>query len=224
MTRLLAALGFVVLSACSTSVKLPRGESAFSSAVPSRLSNAEYRIVRGDLLNVNVFQEPDLSPTGLRVDSGGYISMPLIGQVSAVDKTAPELAQDITRKLASRYLVSPKVTVAVTQPTAQKVVVEGSVTNPGVYDIRSGQTTLLEALALAAGPTRVAKLSEVVIFREVNGQRMGAVFDVSAIRRGEAPDPLIMADDTVVLGYSNIKAAWRDFLQAAPLIGVFTRF
>jgi len=224
MTRLFAALGFVVLSACQTAVKLPHGESTFQSAIPTPPNNAEYRIVRGDILNVNVFQEPDLSPTGLRVDSGGYVSVPLIGQVAAVDKTGPELAQDISRRLATRYLVSPKVTVAVTQVTASKVVVEGSVTNPGVYDIRNGQTTLLEALALAAGPTRVAKMSEVVIFRQVNGQRMGAVFDVTAIRRGDAPDPLIKGDDTVVLGYSNIKAAWRDFLQAAPIIGVFTRF
>ncbi|WP_157215842.1 polysaccharide biosynthesis/export family protein [Flavisphingomonas formosensis] len=224
MTRKLAALGFVVLSACQAPIKLPHGEATFKSAIPAPPGKEEYRITRGDTLSVNVFQEPDLSTNNLRVDSGGYVAMPLIGQVSALNKTGPELAQDITRRLASRYLVSPNVTVNVVTPSAPKVIVEGSVTNPGVYDIRSGQTTLLEAIALAAGPTRTAKLSQVVIFREVEGQRMGALFDVAAIRRGEAPDPLIMSDDTVVLGYSNIKSAWRDFLQAAPIIGVFTRF
>lgn len=224
MTRLFAALGFVVLSACSTTANLPHGESAFKTNAPPPLGNAEYHITRGDLLSVNVFQEPDLSSGNLRVDSGGYIAMPLIGQISAADKTGPELAADITRRLGSRYLVSPKVTVNVVQAQAPKVIVEGSVTNPGVYDIRSGETTLLEAIALASGPTRVAHMSQVVIFRQVKGERMGAVFDVNAIRRGDAPDPLIMADDTVVIGYSNIKSAWRDFLQAAPLIGLFTRF
>jgi polysaccharide export outer membrane protein len=223
MTRLIAALGLVVLSACTTPVKLPRGESAFKSSAPAQPDDGQYHIVQGDVLSVNVFQEPDLSPQNLLVDSGGYITMPLIGQVPAVSKSGPELASEIARRLNNRYLVSPRVTVNVNQPLAPKVVVEGSVVNPGVYDIRR-ETTLLEAIALANGPTRVAKLSQVVVFRIVNGQRMGAVFDVSAIRRGEAVNPLIKPDDTVVLGYSNIKAAWRDFLQAAPLIGVFTRF
>lgn len=223
MTRLIAAFGLVALSACSTPVKLPRGEAVFKPSGLVSPSNGQYRIGKGDVLSVNVFQEPDLSPQNLLVDSGGYITVPLIGQVFAVSRTGPELASEITRQLSTRFLVSPQVTVNVNQPQAPKVVVEGTVVNPGVYDIR-GETTLLEALALADGPTRVANLKQVVVFRIVNGQRMGAVFDVSAIRRGEAVNPLVEANDTIVLGYSNVKAAWRDFLQAAPLIGVFTRF
>jgi polysaccharide export outer membrane protein len=50
---------------------------------------------------------------------------------------------------------------------------------------------------------------------------MGAVFDLRRIRRGFDPDPLILGGDTVVVGYSELKGAFRDFLSAAPAIAVF---
>lgn len=224
MKKVLVLFSCVIVSACQTPVKLPSGETTFKAAGTVETDTSPYRIARGDVLSVNVYQEPDLSVAALLVDSGGYISVPLVGQIDAAGKTGPELASDISRKLNSRYLVAPNVAVNVTAPSAPKVVVEGTVTDPGVFDIRPGKTTLLEALALAKGPTRTAKLSQVVIFRVVDNHRMGAVFNVQAISRGEAVDPVIEPNDTVVLGYSSIKAAWRDFLLAAPLIGVFTRF
>ncbi len=224
MKKLLVLLSCVVVSGCQTPVDLPDGEATFKPSATVAASTSPYRIARGDIISVNVFQEPDLSVPALLVDSGGYVSLPLVGQIDAADKTGEQLASEISRRLGGRFLVSPKVAVNVTTPSLPKVVVEGTVVDPGVYDLRQGQTTLLEALALAKGPTRTAKLSQVVVFRVVGDQRMGAVFNVTSIRRGEAVDPVLQPNDTVVLGYSNIKAAWRDFLLAAPVIGIFTRF
>jgi polysaccharide export outer membrane protein len=224
MKKLLVVFSCVIVSACQTPVKLPDGELTFKAAGTVETDHSPYQIARGDVLAVNVYQEPDLSLAAVLVDSGGYISFPLVGQVVAAGKTGPELAADISHRLGGRYLVAPNVAVNVTTPSAPKVVVEGTVIEPGVFDIRPGKTTLLEALALAKGPTRTAKLSQVVIFRVVGNQRMGAVFNIKTISRGEAVDPIIEPNDTVVIGYSSVKAAWRDFLLAAPLIGVFTRF
>lgn len=56
----------------------------------------------------------------------------------------------------------------------------------------------------------------------VDGKRIGGIFNVDRINRGLAPDPELKGDDTVVVGLSNVKAAWRDILTAAPLLSAFS--
>jgi polysaccharide export outer membrane protein len=74
---------------------------------------------------------------------------------------------------------------------------------------------------MAHGETRVAAVKDVAVFRTINGQRMGAMFDIGSIRRGEASDPELVGNDVVVVGFSAGKSVWRDVLQAAPLMNVF---
>ncbi|MDB5682566.1 MAG: polysaccharide biosynthesis protein GumB [Sphingomonas bacterium] len=214
------------LGACSNfSTDLPSGVDAYKM-VPAASTTGprdDYRVSALDVLSVNVFQEPDLSVKDLQVDAGGNILFPLIGNVAAEGKTVRELSNEIATRLGERYLVSPQVSVSVTSSSSQRVTVEGSVTEPGVYEI-SGSTTLLEALARAKSPTRVAKLDQVAVFRVVDGQRLGAVFNVNAIRAGRAPDPEIRGGDLVVVGFSAAKGAFRDFLTTAPILNLFRPF
>jgi polysaccharide biosynthesis/export protein len=105
----------------------------------------------------------------------------------------------------------------------QTVAVEGEVKLPGVYKV-SPSDTLLSAIARAQSPTNVAKLDEVIVFRTVNGRRMGARFDLNQIRSGQAADPQILGGDVIVVGFSSLKGVYRDILQAAPLLNVFTQF
>src|SRR5690606_9886983 len=100
-------------------------------------------------------------------------------------KTATELQQEIASRLAASYLQSPQVTVTVTEYTSQRITVEGAVTKPGIYSL-PGQATLLKAVASAQGLTREANPHAVVVFRNVNNQRMAARFDLAAIRDGKA--------------------------------------
>ena len=76
-------------------------------------------------------------------------------------------------------------------------------------------------MALAKSPAPDAKLNEVLIFRTVDGERMGGRFDVVAIRAGRMPDPLILPNDVVVVGFSSVRGLYRDILQAAPILGAF---
>lgn len=218
----LICTALVGLTACNTAGSLPQGSQAYASfPAPSADSPArDYRIGAQDRINITVFQEPELSLENVQVDASGNILLPLIGAVEAAGKTSSELSQEIATRLDSRFLVDPQVSVIVASSVSQKVTVEGSVTEPGVYEVR-GQTTLLEALAMAKGPNRVASLDNVAVFRTVDGQRMGALFDLKAIRRGESPDPEILGNDTVVVGLSSIKAVWRDALVALPALAVF---
>lgn len=219
----LATLG---LGGCQTaSTALPRGTNAYAVFPPATADGErrDYHIGPLDVLSITVFQEPDLSFKETQVDASGSLLFPLIGDVRAAGKTANELSREIAAGLSQKYLVNPQVSVVVASSVSQRVTVEGSVAEPGVYEI-SGSSTLLEAVARAKSPTRTAKLDEVVVFRMVGGQRMGAVFNLAHIRAGRAPDPELLGGDVVVIGFSFVKGAFRDFLASAPLLAVFRPF
>jgi polysaccharide export outer membrane protein len=184
---------------------------------------AEYRIGVGDKLSIRVFQVPDLSFDTLVVDTSGNIQMPLINAVQASGLTAGELSREIGKQLESRYLRDPQVTVTVSEAASQKITVDGAVTQPGVYEMR-GTTSLLQAVAMARGPSRVADLSKVAVFRTVDGRRAVALFDLEAIRRGRAEDPVVLGNDVIVVDASRLSAALREVVSAVPVLSVFRFF
>lgn len=225
---LLLALAGLALSGCGRSLQsegLPTGQAAYAIAPPADLAAAPqaYRIGPGDSISVSVFQEPDLSNDKLQVDDVGRIQLPLAGDILAAGLTAPELSGVIAERLGREYVRYPKVVVSVISTREQTVAVEGEVKMPGVYKV-SPSDTLLSAIARAQSPTNVARLDEVIVFRSVNGRRMGARFDLGQIRSGQAADPQILGGDVIVVGFSSLKGVYRDILQAAPLLNVFTQF
>lgn len=181
---------------------------------------AEYHIGVGDKLSVRVFQVPDLSFDELVVDTSGNIQMPLIGAVSSAGRTAGEMSTDIAERLSARYLRNPQVTVTVIEAASQKITVDGAVTKPGVYEMR-GSTSLLQAVAMAEGPTRLADLSRVAVFRTINGQRSVALFDLGEIRQGQALDPEVLGDDVIVVDTSRLNSALREIVTAIPALAIF---
>lgn len=156
----------------------------------------------------------------IQVDASGNIALPLVGSVAAQGKTATELGKELETLFGTKYLRNPQVTVTVDASVSQKVSVQGEVTQPGIYPL-TGPTTLLDVISMAKGETEVAKLQEVVVFRNIDGKRMGAVFNVANIRRGDAQDPVIEGNDLVVVGYSAARRFWRDVVNTAPIFSVF---
>ncbi len=220
MKRSVPVIALLCLAGCQSLPELPRGQAAYT-AVPARAAGTarDYTIGPLDSIGVTVFQEPDLSMKEVAVDASGAIVLPLAGKLQAGGKTPIELAAEISQKLNQRFIVDPQVTVQVVSSASQRVTVSGAVTDAGVFEIK-GSTTLLDAIAMAKGVSRTARLNDAVVFREVNGQRTGAIFDLTRIQRGQAEDPEILGGDTVVIGSSSLKAAWRDFLAAAPLLNI----
>jgi polysaccharide export outer membrane protein len=185
--------------------------------------SAEYRIGVGDKLDVRVFQVADLSFEELVVDTSGNINLPLIGAVRGAGRTAGEMSIEIAGRLAAKYLRDPQVTVTVTEAASQKITVDGAVTKPGVYEMR-GSTSLLQAVAMAEGPTRIADLTKVAVFRTIDGRRSVALFDLSAIRRGQASDPQVLGDDVIVVDASRLNSALREVVGALPALAAFAYF
>lgn len=222
--------GAMTVSGCfqpnfSPSASLPTGRDAYAvmPAAEARANPIAYRIGVLDTLSIRVFQEPELSFATLAVDASGTISFPLVGEVQAVGKTPIELSDELEAKLGTRFIRDPQVVVGVVASAAQRVTVEGQVVTPGVYEI-AGSSSLLEAIARARGTTELAKSGEVIVFRQIAGERYGAIFDLQDIREGKALDPEILGGDRIVVGSSALKGALRSILDAAPLFNVFTRF
>jgi polysaccharide export outer membrane protein len=209
----------------------PMNISEMTAAQPADLqsveavvaSPTEYRIGVGDKLDVRVFQVEDLSFEELVVDTSGNINLPLIGAVRSAGRTAAEMSSDIAGRLAVQYLRDPQVTVTVKEAASQKITVDGAVTKPGVYEMR-GSTSLLQAVAMAEGPTRVADLTKVAVFRSVDGRRSVAIFDLSAIRQGRASDPQVLGDDVIVVDTSRLSSALREAMGAIPALAAFAYF
>lgn len=226
--RFLLLVGIVALLAgCASQGRSVVDTTAASTIDPAAMQaqsvsidSDQYLIGPTDVLKVSVFQVPDLSFDELRVDSSGNIQMPLIGTIHAANLTPSQLSDSLRDQLGARYLQNPQVSISVVTSASQKVTVDGDVTKPGVYEMQ-GRTTLVQAIAMAEGPTRTADLSSVAVFRNANGQRMVAVFDLRAIRNGEMQDPVILGDDVVVVDRSRLNAAMREILSAVPALAIF---
>jgi len=190
-------------------------------AASSEAESHNYRIGPADKLALTVFQVEDLSFEEIFVDASGQLQLPLLGSVQAAGLTPSELSLELERRLGERYLRDPRVSVSVTEAASQKITVDGAVTKPGVYEMR-GRITLLQAVAMAEGGTRIANLKRVAVFRTAGGRPMVAVFDLAAIRRGEAVDPVVLGDDVIVVDTSRLNARYRDLIEVLPGLSVFT--
>lgn len=228
---LMAAAALVLLAGCGSSpVRNPNLLQGQALQAPDTTTasgayegGTDYRIGAQDLLEISVFGIDELSRT-VRVNSNGQISLPLIGGVLAGGKTIPELEKAIGAKLEDGYLQDPQVTVFVKEFTSQRVTLEGALNKPGIYPL-TGKTTLLQAIAMAQGIDEdMADLHGVILFRQVDGKRAGAVFDLAQVRAGLMPDPQVYGDDVIVVEQSGSKSAFRRFIQSVPAIGLFRWF
>lgn len=221
-----AAVAALVCSGCETAGpnRMPSGAAA-ERVFPVRAEAAvEDEVLRvGDRLAIRVLGEPELTSDLYRVDGNGNVQVPLAGEIPAAGLKPSALRDELVRRLGARFIRNPQVAVIVTERNKTTFAVEGDVREPGVFET-TPTTTLLSAIAQAKSPTDQAQLNEVMVFRIINGQRAGARFNLTDIRRGNSPDPQILAGDTVVIGHSALKGAWHEFLQAAPAFNLFYIF
>jgi len=206
----LLAAGF--LAGCATSGG-PIGEDPLISIaelteLPAP-SNSGYsqgyavEIVRPqDILSISVFGVEELSRDDVRVGLDGTFDYPLIGSVQADGRSLAEISYDLETRLAGTFVRNPDVQVDFVSRDAQVFTIGGEITRGGQYPIVQS-TTLLEAVAIGGGRTDFAQPREVMIFREVNGERYIGVYDLVAIERGNYPDPEIFPHDMIVIGEST---------------------
>ena len=187
---------------------------AFTVASASDPASKAYMIGPRDVLDVTVFQAPELTKT-IQVSEAGTINFPLIGEFDAAGRSAREIELELKKRLGTKYLQNPQISVLVKEHYSQRVTIEGAVKKPGGIPIAGGMT-LLQALAEAHGFDDTASHT-VLLFRKVDGKRMAAKYDVSDIRSGSADDPQLEAGDVIIVPTSDIKETMNLFLRVVPL-------
>lgn len=185
---------------------------------PSDAADAtNYRIGALDRLVVDVMGFPELANRRIQVDSAGRIAVPIAGSLQAGGMTLTEVTNLIESRLRAAHVRQPIVSVNVEESLSKFVTVDGQVVVPGNYPV-VGNMTLMRAIAASRGVSEFARLEDVVVFRTVDGQRMAALYNLAAIRRGIYADPMIYPQDVVIVGNSPARQMFRDFISVSPLI------
>jgi len=158
-----------------------------------------YRLSPNDVVRVKVFQEDDLT-TELRLAKDGTATFPLLGVINIGGKTVDEAAAAIRDLLGKDYLVNPQVTLTVVEYAKRRFMVLGQVQKPGSYDIPSEESvSLLQAIAMAGGFTRLAVQSKLTVVRTAGGKRTFSV-DVKSNANDPNTKPFeIQPDDTIIV-------------------------
>jgi polysaccharide export outer membrane protein len=160
---------------------------------PPSASQDDYRIGAGDKLRIEVYKDPQLSQS-VQVRPDGKITLPLIGDMSATDKTPIELRDQIAKAL-KEYITTPTVTVIVVEAVASKVYVMGEVSKPGPVELH-GPMNVLQALSMAGGFKEFANTKNVQVVRQ-NGQRL--TFNYKEMVNGDARPIVLRSGDMVIV-------------------------
>lgn len=169
----LLAILALVLAACAPQAPGPAVAVDFE---------APYTLDSGDKLRVVVFGQDGIS-NSYAVDTGGKITMPLIGAVRARGQTTAQLSDSIAARLRQGYIREPHVAVEV--ETYRPFFILGEVTTPGQFPYVPDMT-VETAVAVAGGFTPRAQRTRVELHRQVDGQAMHGIVPVGyPVRPGD---------------------------------------
>jgi polysaccharide export outer membrane protein len=196
LSRSLSALvALALLGACATGggPSIPVNEYQEPPAPPQ----SGYVIQPGDLLQVRVFNQPDMSAR-VRVRDDGKISIPFLNDVTAVGLTPNALAQQLQTRL-KEFINAPVVTISLEEAHAFSVSVIGEVNKAGVYPMPPG-AGVLQALAAAGGLTQYAAKDKIFVVRDAPTRaRIRFEFDQLTQAEGKAATFRLRLGDIVVV-------------------------
>lgn len=164
-----------------------------------------YRLAPNDLLDFRVFQEPELDAV-VRVSGDGTASFALIGPVPIGGRTIAESIELIKARYRDGYLISPQVSITVRSYAKKLFTILGQIQKPGSYDMQgTSEITLLQAIGMAGGYTRIADPANVTVKRlEVPGTTE-KVYKLNARRMARGEDKTtfhIKPGDVISVGES----------------------
>ena len=160
----------------------------------------DYRLQPEDVLNITVVDQADLT-TKTRITADGNISFPLLGTVHVAGMTTDEVEKKVTGLLAKDYLVNPQVLVYIGEYAPRQVSVIGCVNTPGKYDmLHEGETTVLQAIAMAGGFSKIADVNSTRILRiDEKGKKQTIMINIKDITvRGEKEKDVPLKPNDVI--------------------------
>jgi polysaccharide export outer membrane protein len=178
--------------------KTANAANAADPAKPPQPVPPEYVVGEADVLNVNVWKEPEVSHTVV-VRTDGNISLPLINEVKVSGLTPLQIQEVIAERLKG-FFNNPQVTVTVTDIRSKRAFITGEVSRPGGYSLNA-QTTVLQLIAQAGGFTPFAKRDSIVVLRNEDGKSQKLKFKYKEVVKGKntEQDIALHPGDTVVV-------------------------
>lgn len=158
----------------------------------------QYLIGAGDVLEISLWKNDDLKKE-VMVLPDGTISFPLIGQVTASNRTLAQLTAQIREKIV-KYVPDPVLSVSIRSVNSMHIYVIGKVNIPGRF-VLNANVTVLQALSMAGGFNPFAQTDDIRIFRQENGETTIYGFDYTKVSRGKQLEdniPLQRGDVIVV--------------------------
>jgi protein involved in polysaccharide export with SLBB domain len=165
--------------------------------------DADYRLSADDLLDFRVIQEPELDAV-IRVAGDGRAIFPLVGSVPMAGKTIGEATELLRQRYMEGYLVNPQITLTVRTYARKVFTILGQVQKPGSYSIEgSASISLLDAIGMAGGYTRIANPGKVTVKRREGGQESVIRVDARKMAKSGTESTFrIQPGDVITVGES----------------------
>ncbi|HEY0875858.1 MAG TPA: polysaccharide biosynthesis/export family protein [Vicinamibacterales bacterium] len=178
--------------------RVPSGTTGTSGTNGTRAADADadYRLVPGDKLRIEVYKDAQLSQS-LQVRPDGKITLPLVGDVPAAGRTSNELRDTIASSL-TEYIANPVVTVIVVETVPPVYYVVGEVNSPGPQPL-TGQISVLQALSAAGGFRDFAKTKDIRIQRKTPTGMTTLRFNYKDAINGEQKPIFLQPGDTIIV-------------------------
>jgi polysaccharide export outer membrane protein len=188
-------LGLAMMAAAAQQPEASNTPAAQNASAPEG-----YRIGAGDVLEINIWNEPQASVEAVAVRPDGKVSLPLVKEVDVLGQTPLELQKALTARF-EKLIRGADVTVVVKEIRSKKVYLVGAATKPGPIPLVSDHMTVLQALAEAGGMSQFAKKGKIYVLRTVNGKQVKLRFDYNAVIKGEHIEQniFLLPDDTIVV-------------------------
>ena len=188
----LLALAAVLFTACAHGGGTPPPAESTGGTDPVPVAST---LGAGDVLEVRVFQEPELSGV-YQVGTQGDVIFPLCKRVPLTGLSPNAAAERIRACLAEGFMRDPQVSVLVKEYNSKKVFVFGEVQKPGTFVYQDGMS-IVQAVTVAGGFTRTAAQNATSVTRRVKGQEVRVKVHVQDIALGKAPNFTLEPGDIV---------------------------
>lgn len=168
---------------------LPQTEVTYSE-------KESYIIGPSDVLEINVWKEPDLT-RNVEVRMDGMITLPMINDIQAANRTLMELQEEL-EEAYKEFVSMPEVTVILLASNSRRVYMLGKVGSPGEYPLKKSMT-FLQAISIANGLDRWADKNDIRLIRTIDGKEQTFRIDYDSIVSGKdlSQNVLLKPDDTI---------------------------
>jgi polysaccharide export outer membrane protein len=166
-------------------------------------TDPSYVLKANDYIQIVIFQEDDMN-TITRISPDGQISFSLLGHVKIGGLTVQDASDKIRTMLMDGYIRDPKVSLTVTEFASRRFFVLGEVQKPGSFEMPQEESvSLLQALALAGGYTKIADPGRVTVKRIENGKEVVYKLNAKAMARdSDAKQFYVEPNDTITVAES----------------------